>query len=125
MRNLTGLTSLDVSLNNIGGMFPHSIDECISTFRLTELVDRMCTLAVFGEWMLNVNVFGIAGTLDPVRHLTGLTILIVYSNSIGGMYPHLIQKCISTIRCTELVDRLRTFTVLGEWTGFLVVLMMF
>jgi hypothetical protein len=30
-------------------------------------------------------VLNTTGTLDPVRNLTGLTYLVLYSNSIGGM----------------------------------------
>ncbi len=35
-------------------------------------------------WVL-MRRWAMAGTLDPVRNLTGLTVLSLYSNSIGGM----------------------------------------
>ncbi len=33
-----------------------------------------------------VRCWAITGTLDPVRNLTGLTVLYLFQNSIGGMF---------------------------------------
>ena len=42
--------------------------------------DGLCFVCVL------VRRWAITGTLDPVRNLTGLTVLSLYLNSIGGMF---------------------------------------
>ncbi len=42
--------------------------------------DGLCFVCVL------VRRWAIAGTLDPVRNLTGLTLLYLSQNSIGGMF---------------------------------------
>ncbi len=43
------------------------------------MYDVCCVCVLARRWALT-------GTLDPVRNLTGLTRLSVYSNRIGGMF---------------------------------------
>jgi hypothetical protein len=110
VRNLTGLAYLSVSTNSISGtrrFLICGVEGSLFGIRLCVggacacLTHISCGTSMTGYRLRRVHVFrvggkgvlmrsrSIAGTLDPVRNLTRLTDLRVYSNKLGGMFHSL------------------------------------
>jgi hypothetical protein len=128
VRNLTGLTHLDVGTNQIGGM-PVLVQRRLNGGACVEVLTPV-GLGYRGDCKYVVWCRSIAGTLDPLRNLTRLTHLDVSSNALLGMFPHIycrFHACEfnfavgevvcrgATICCLNRVSELGGVWALTEW----------
>jgi hypothetical protein len=117
--NMSGITYLDLSLNSIGGMssllsVAIAIDlvvdghlgwrpgmRWLDGFCVVIRRVSVCGCALFGAAMgdgVSVGQFAIAGSLDPIRSLTGLMFLKFAANAVVGTLVCLVVDCVECAR---------------------------